>query len=222
MLPFGGKLIDAREARRLRHETEHGGGTGENARTITMNASARGSGRAFIRRFPKGCRGSWARLRRAARRSASGWRSSTRYSIVPIEIDADHLLAAFAVWERSLSSATFIFGSALGDPVADEILRELKVAGVERLSRTDISRCSRATRRPSRSESRSTYSVAEIWLNRSRIRRQAEHRRFGGPQVRNKRKMRKKGASFASWGVAASEKRAGFRGVMRNKGLLFA
>jgi phage/plasmid primase-like uncharacterized protein len=54
------------------------------------------------------------------------------------EIDSRHLLAATAVWERCDASARFIFGTALGDEVADEILRALKGAGAGGLARTAI------------------------------------------------------------------------------------
>jgi len=52
-------------------------------------------------------------------------------------IDLPHLQAALAVWERCEASARFIFGSALGDRIADEILRGLKSTGG--MARTDIS-----------------------------------------------------------------------------------
>jgi hypothetical protein len=54
------------------------------------------------------------------------------------EIDAIHLLAALAVWEYCEASAVRIFGDALGDPVADEILRALEQAGKDGLTRTAI------------------------------------------------------------------------------------
>jgi hypothetical protein len=54
-------------------------------------------------------------------------------------IDVDHLAAAVAVWEYCEASAAYIFGDALGDPVADDILRALQQAGVAGMSRTDIS-----------------------------------------------------------------------------------
>jgi hypothetical protein len=54
-------------------------------------------------------------------------------------IDREHLLAAIAVWERAEASARHIFGSALGDRVADEILRALKVVGDTGMTRTAIS-----------------------------------------------------------------------------------
>lgn len=49
-----------------------------------------------------------------------------------------HLLAALALWEYAEASARFIFGAALGDPVADEILTGLR-RKPEGMSRTEIS-----------------------------------------------------------------------------------
>lgn len=53
------------------------------------------------------------------------------------QINAPHLNAALAVWDYAEASARYVFGSALGDPIADEILRALHARG--ELSRTDIS-----------------------------------------------------------------------------------
>jgi Primase C terminal 2 (PriCT-2)/RepB DNA-primase from phage plasmid len=52
-------------------------------------------------------------------------------------IDVPHLKAALAFWEYCESSAAFIFGDLLGDPVADEIARALQHAP-EGMSRTAI------------------------------------------------------------------------------------
>ena len=41
-------------------------------------------------------------------------------------IRSEHLRAALAVWDYSFASAQFIFGDSLGDPLADEILFELR------------------------------------------------------------------------------------------------
>jgi predicted enzyme related to lactoylglutathione lyase len=41
-------------------------------------------------------------------------------------VRAEHLMAALAVWQYCENSARFIFGDALGDATADEILRELR------------------------------------------------------------------------------------------------
>lgn len=53
-------------------------------------------------------------------------------------IHTQHLKAALALWDYAEASARFIFGDSLGDPVADEILRALRV-GPSGLTRTDIS-----------------------------------------------------------------------------------
>ncbi len=54
-------------------------------------------------------------------------------------IDRQHLIAAISIWERAESSARHVFGAALGDRVADEILRALKAAGTAGVTRTGIS-----------------------------------------------------------------------------------
>ena len=52
-------------------------------------------------------------------------------------IDLPHLEAALAVWEYCELSAVHIFGRAIGDPVADEILRALQTSP-KGLTRTEI------------------------------------------------------------------------------------
>jgi hypothetical protein len=54
------------------------------------------------------------------------------------EIDVQHLRAALAVWGYAEDSAAFIFGQSLGDPIADDILRALRQAGADGMSRTAI------------------------------------------------------------------------------------
>jgi hypothetical protein len=54
------------------------------------------------------------------------------------QIRAVHLRAGLAVWVRSAASARFIWGDAIGDPTADEILRALRVAGENGLTRWDL------------------------------------------------------------------------------------
>ena len=60
------------------------------------------------------------------RRTSSASRSSTRCADASPEIRLEHLSAALAVWEYSERSAHYIFGDAVGDPIADDILRELR------------------------------------------------------------------------------------------------
>jgi hypothetical protein len=52
-------------------------------------------------------------------------------------IRAEHLLAALAVWEYAEASARYIFGDALGNPVADQILQALREEPAG-LTRTEI------------------------------------------------------------------------------------
>jgi Protein of unknown function (DUF3987) len=52
-------------------------------------------------------------------------------------IRAEHLLAGLAVWEYAEASARYIFGDALGNPVADLILKQLRMEP-EGLTRTQI------------------------------------------------------------------------------------
>jgi hypothetical protein len=54
------------------------------------------------------------------------------------QIDLPHLEAGLAVWNYCDASAAHIFGATLGDEVADTILRSLKSAGREGLSRSMI------------------------------------------------------------------------------------
>jgi hypothetical protein len=54
------------------------------------------------------------------------------------EIKATHLKAALAVWDYCEASARYIFGDALGDPVADDILHALR-GSPKGLTRTQIS-----------------------------------------------------------------------------------
>jgi hypothetical protein len=49
-----------------------------------------------------------------------------------------HLEAALALWQYCEDSTRFIFGDALGDPVADELLRVLREVGAVGLTRTQL------------------------------------------------------------------------------------
>ena len=55
------------------------------------------------------------------------------------QIDVVHIDAALALWRYCVASARFVFGDIVGDPNADSILRALRNAGANGLSRTDLS-----------------------------------------------------------------------------------
>src|ERR1700693_461161 len=56
------------------------------------------------------------------------------------EIDVPHLRAALAVWAYCEQSAARIFSDFSDDPVADDILHAVRVAGSDGLNRTQISK----------------------------------------------------------------------------------
>jgi hypothetical protein len=76
-----------------------------------------------------------------ARAEAQVVRLATLYALLDgsTSISFDHLRAAVAVWDFCEASATHVFGDAIGDPVADQILRALRQAGAEGMTRTAIS-----------------------------------------------------------------------------------
>ena len=53
-------------------------------------------------------------------------------------ISETHLRAALALWQYADQSARFLFGTSLGDPVADEILSSLRGAGNAGVTRTEL------------------------------------------------------------------------------------
>jgi Protein of unknown function (DUF3987) len=63
-----------------------------------------------------------------ARAEAQVVRLAMLYALLDVrpEIDIEHLYAALAVWEYAETSARYIWGDTLGDPIADEILRALR------------------------------------------------------------------------------------------------
>ena len=76
-----------------------------------------------------------------ARAEAHVLRLSLVYALLDqtATIPPDHLDAAYAVWRYCDASARYIFGELLGDPLADELLRMLRVAGRQGMTRTDLS-----------------------------------------------------------------------------------
>lgn len=76
-----------------------------------------------------------------ARAAAITLRVSLIYALLDgaTEIRKEHLLAALEVWRYCDDSAKYIFGDALGDPTADEILRALRATPVGMgMTRTEI------------------------------------------------------------------------------------
>jgi hypothetical protein len=136
-LPFGGNLSDS-EILML----------GEQLRAAVDNAKV--LGRLYM---AEGARAKWASVYSVlsagqpgllgavtARAEAQVMRLALVYSLLDgcSGIDRPHIDAALALWEYCESSAAYVFGDMLGDPVADEIARALTMAGPDGMSRTAI------------------------------------------------------------------------------------
>ncbi|MGA7560970.1 MAG: DUF3987 domain-containing protein [Terriglobales bacterium] len=76
-----------------------------------------------------------------SRAEAQVLRLSMLYALLECSdlIRLPHLVAALTLWDYCEQSARWIFGDALGDPVADAILSELRQAGEAGLTRSQIS-----------------------------------------------------------------------------------
>lgn len=74
-----------------------------------------------------------------SRAEAQVTRLSLLYALLDCSarVREEHLMAALALWQYAHESARFIFGEALGDPVADTILKALRIAP-NGLTRTEI------------------------------------------------------------------------------------
>lgn len=76
-----------------------------------------------------------------ARPEAQTLRLSVVYAICagsPV-VEVEHLEAAYAFWTYCRDSAAYLFGNALGDPVADKLLAAVRAAGPEGMTGTEQS-----------------------------------------------------------------------------------
>lgn len=75
-----------------------------------------------------------------SRAEAQVMRLACIYALLDLSesVGRQHLEAALAVWRYSEESAHHIFGDAVGDPLADEVLAALRGAGGAGMSRTEL------------------------------------------------------------------------------------
>jgi hypothetical protein len=136
LLPHGGHLEEMDFApilKRLREAVEFARKGGQILRDHRANAL-------WVERYPRLSEGLPGLLGAVTSRAeAQVMRIAMLYGLLDRSgrIECDHLKAAFEVWRYSLDSARFIFGDALGDPIADELLRQLR-ANPKGLTRTEI------------------------------------------------------------------------------------
>jgi hypothetical protein len=136
-LPFGGSLSDS-EIQHLGDLLKRGIDKGKPVGRMEMSDDARAKWAAIYHDLSAGKPGLLGSV--VARGEAQTVRLALIYALLDgaDEIGIRHLEAALSVWEYCEASAIHIFGRAVGDPVADEILRALQQAGAAGLTRTAI------------------------------------------------------------------------------------
>jgi len=127
MLPEGGNLTDADLApfvQRLQQAVDFGRSVGR----MTRDAAARGIWRDVYPTLSAGAPGLLGAV--TSRAEAHVLRFSLIYALLDLSdvVRAEHLMAALALWDHAAASARYLFGTSLGDPTADEILRALRKA----------------------------------------------------------------------------------------------
>jgi hypothetical protein len=106
---------------------------------VTMTAVARELWTAVYPELSQGAPGLFGAA--TARAEAQTRRLAMLFALLDekSQVDVPHLKAALAVWRGCAASARYVFGSSLGDPIADEILRAVRGVGQEGMTRTQIS-----------------------------------------------------------------------------------
>ena len=182
-LPFGGGEISPTTFVELRRRLSEAGRLAKN-HSITKHAGVIGmterANRIWVEQYPQLSEGFDGLLGSVTARAAAQVRGiAMTYALMDglQEVDSVHLLAALALWRYCEQSARYVFGSALGNRVADEILRALRAAGKNGMTRTEIRDLFRrnesadrtaltmlAERNLARSESRKTDGrPTEVW-----------------------------------------------------------
>jgi hypothetical protein len=142
LLPFGGELPDSKILELgecLKVVIEKAKRIGR----VFMTETARAKWAAVYKELSAGRPGLLGAV--TARAEAQTVRLALLYALLDesqradtVQIDLPHLTAATALWEYCEASAAHIFGQALGDPVADEIMVALRQAGSTGMTRTAI------------------------------------------------------------------------------------
>jgi len=136
-LPFGGDWAGVTIApllKRLSKALEFAQNVGE----ITWGGSARDAWRGVYGPLSEGKPGLFGAV--VGRAEAQTVRLASVYAVMDLSktIEYEHLEAALAFWGYAEESARYIFGDATGDPVADQVLDALRIAGNTGMTRTEI------------------------------------------------------------------------------------
>jgi Protein of unknown function (DUF3987) len=136
LLPEGGHIHEVDFSLINQHLT-NGVTAGQNAGEIPRDETARKIWREVYPALSEGKMGMFGCA--TGRAEAQVLRLALVYAVLDRAraIAAEHLLAALAIWDFCEASARYIFGDALGNPVADRILQALRAAPGG-LTRTEI------------------------------------------------------------------------------------
>jgi len=139
-LPFGGDPIDPDTLEAFARRIAGAAADARRLRAVGMASSARDAWAAVYARLSEGYPGLFGAV--TGRAEAQCLRLALAYALMDSapEIARDHLLAALAIWERAQASARYIFGDALGDPIADQVLDALRDVRPGTMTRTGISK----------------------------------------------------------------------------------
>ena len=139
VLPFGGDALPDEVVADFTRRLAEAADKARFARQVTMTSVARDLWASVYPQLSEGFDGLLGAV--TARSEAHVLRLALGYALLNCrsEIDGTHLSAGLAAWDYCEQSARHIFGSALGDRVADEILRALRAAGPDGLTRTQLS-----------------------------------------------------------------------------------
>ena len=135
-LPLGGDEVDLSE---LIERTRVVVDTARAVERVMLNDSAKALWCGIYSELSTGQPGMLGAI--TARGEAQTLRLSLIYALLDgaREIDRVHVEAGLAMWNYCKASARYIFGDLLGNTAADAILRALRTAGANGMSRTDIS-----------------------------------------------------------------------------------
>lgn len=136
LLPFGGES-DIAATKKLIHKLQFAATSARTANQLKMSKRARKLWRAKYPELTAEIPGMLGAI--TSRAEPQALRLAMIYALLDCSrfIEKRHLSAALAVWRYCFDSSRFIFGNALGDPIADTILRELR-RHPNGLTRTEI------------------------------------------------------------------------------------
>jgi hypothetical protein len=139
LLPHGGATLDEVAVNDLAIRTRAALNTARQLERVTMTADAAEIWEGIYEKLSAGRYG----LAGAAcgRAEAQTIRLALIYALLDCtsQIDVRQLRAGLAIWSFAEQSAVHIFGDLIGDPIADDILKALRSAGPDGLTRTQIS-----------------------------------------------------------------------------------